>query len=204
VNRVAVVHTGLSNIDSIRRAITEVGADPYVVTSASELAEPDHIVLPGVGSFRVAMERLRATGLDEALIDMVRGPGVPLLGICLGMQLMMAEGEEGGPTTGLGLVQGRVTQLEATGADRVPHVGWNEVHPVTDDPLFDGIDDGTDFYFVHSFHVRPDEDRQIVATTPYCDRFVSVMRSGDAVGTQFHPEKSHEAGLRLLRNFVEA
>ena len=204
MNRVALIQTGLSNIDSVRRAVEEVGGQPYVVSTALDLAEPDHIVLPGVGSFLAAMERLRATRIDEALKEQVQERGIPLLGVCLGMQLLMSEGEEGGTCAGLDLIKGSVCKLGQEQRDRVPHVGWNEVHPVRSDSVLAEIGTGTDFYFVHSFRVIPEQQDRVVATTPYCGDFVSIVRSEAVVGVQFHPEKSHQAGLRLLRNFVES
>ena len=128
--------------------------------------------------------------------------GIPTLGICLGMQLFAELGEEGGHTPGLGLIAGEVKRLEPLSGERIPHIGWNEVNGEATEPLFDGIKPGTDFYFVHSFHLCPTELRQIAATSPYCKTFVSAVRSGSLAGVQFHPEKSGRAGLRLLRNFL--
>jgi glutamine amidotransferase len=203
--RVAIVDYGMCNLDSVRRAFEEVGARPYVTDDPGDLDAADRIVLPGVGAFPDAMHNLRARGLDEALAKQVLHEGAPFLGVCLGMQLMAALGEEVEPTCGLGWIDARCVRFVPTEADpRVPHVGWNEVTPALDSPLFDGIPPGTDFYFVHSFHVACATTEQVLATTPYCDGFVSAVQRGQAFGVQFHPEKSQRWGLRLLQNFLSA
>lgn len=206
MNRVAIVDYGMSNLDSIRRAIEEVGGSPYVVASPDVLGHPDRIVLPGVGAFSLAMANLRTNGLDRVLVDEVLGDGVPFLGICLGMQLLGSEGDEGdegGPTSGLGWIPGRISRLAPTGTDRrVPHVGWNEVVPAGSGPLFEGIESGTDFYFVHSFHLCASVEEDVAATTPYCGGFISAVARDQVFGVQFHPEKSQRAGFAVLRNFL--
>jgi glutamine amidotransferase len=203
MNRVAIVDYGMSNLDSIRRAIEEVGGSPYVVASPDVLGHPDRIVLPGVGAFSLAMANLRANGLDRALADEVLGDGVPFLGVCLGMQLLGSDGDEGGPTSGFGWIPGRISRLAPTRIDRrVPHVGWNEVVPADASTLFEGIERGTDFYFVHSYHLCPADDQDVAATTPYCGGFTSAIARGAVFGVQFHPEKSQRAGFTILRNFL--
>lgn len=200
--RVAVVHTGLSNVDSVVRAVERVGGSPSVARQASGLRQAARIVLPGVGSFAAGARALSDAGIVDELRDCAAS-GVPILGICLGMQLLASVGEEGGVTAGLGLIPGRVHRLEPTGAgERIPHMGWNEVEPTVQDPLFDGIEPSSDFYFVHSFHFEPDVAADELAVTPYCGGFTSAVRRGSVAGVQFHPEKSHGTGLRLLQNFV--
>jgi glutamine amidotransferase len=203
--RVAIVDYGMCNLDSVRRAFEEVGARPFVTDDPGDLDTADRIVLPGVGAFPDAMHNLRARGLDDALAKQVWDEGAPFLGVCLGMQLMAAVGHEVAPTEGLGWLDACCVRFVPTDADRrVPHVGWNEVTPWLDSPLFDGIPPGTDFYFVHSFHVACATTDQVLATTPYCDGFVSAVQRGQAYGVQFHPEKSQRWGLRLLENFLAA
>lgn len=201
---VAVVDYGMGNLDSVRRALEVCGATVRVTTDPHDLSDADRIVLPGVGAFGVAMENLRARGLDEALTEQVMQLGAPFLGICLGMQLMTAVSQEHGEHTGLGWVPGTCARLEPTEADaRVPHVGWNEVHPTSaDHPLFAGVDHDHDFYFVHSFAVSCDDAADSIATTPYAGGFSSVIGRGNAVGVQFHPEKSQRVGQILLANFL--
>ncbi len=201
--RVAIVDYGMCNLDSVRRAFEEVGASAYVTAEPADLDRADRIVLPGVGAFPDAMRNLRSRGLDEALAKQVLDQGAPFLGICLGMQLIAAIGNEVTDTAGLGWVDASVVRFVPTEADpRVPHVGWNEVHRVTDSPLFHEIPPGADFYFVHSFHVACADPADVLATTPYCGGFTSVVQRGHVFGVQFHPEKSQRWGLRLLRNFL--
>ncbi len=205
MNNVAIVDYGLCNLDSVRRAVEECGANPTVTADPADLRVADRVILPGVGSFDVAMEHLRSSGMADELDQQVRGEQIPFLGICLGMQLMMNVGTEGGETKGLGWVSGTVELLVPTDDDpRVPHVGWNDVEPTTaGSELFDGIDHGSDFYFVHSYCVRCDEPSEVAALTPYTGGFASAVRSGSAYGVQFHPEKSQTVGFALLRNFLE-
>jgi imidazole glycerol-phosphate synthase subunit HisH len=203
VQRVAIVDYGMCNLDSVKRAFEEVGARTFVTDDPADLDAADRIVLPGVGAFPDAMANLRSRGLDEALAKQVLHERAPFLGVCLGMQLMAAIGQEVEPTQGLGWVDAHVVRFVATDADpRIPHVGWNEVTPVGDSPLFAGIPVGADFYFVHSFHVACADAGDVLATTPYCGGFTSAVQRGDAYGVQFHPEKSQQWGLRLLANFL--
>lgn len=200
---VALVDYGMGNLDSVRRALEVQGATVVVTSDPDDLAEADRIILPGVGAFGIAMENLRERGLDKALTEQVINQGAPFLGICLGMQLMATSSTEHGDQTGLGWVPGHVVRLEATEADpRIPHVGWNEVHPDVDHPLFAGVETDRDFYFVHSFHFSSEDDATSLATTPYCGGFTSVVGLGNAVGVQFHPEKSQQVGQVLLKNFL--
>jgi glutamine amidotransferase len=200
---VAIIDSGLCNVDSVGRALEEVGGRPYVVHDGASLGEPDYIVLPGVGAFPEAMARLRGRDLDKAIADEALGTGVPVLGICLGMQLLATRGFEGGETSGLDWIHGDVVRLEPTDHDpRVPHVGWNEVYPTDDSPLFEGVEPGTDFYFVHSFRFVPTAGDDTQASTPYCGGFTSAVGHGVVFGVQFHPEKSQRAGFQVLRNFL--
>ena len=202
MGEVVVVDYGVCNLDSIARAIEECGATPLVSSDPSDLRRGDGIVLPGVGAFSAAMENLKARGFDKGLREELERRPVPLLGICLGMQLLAERSLEGGETQGLGLIEGEVTRLEPTEAEeRVPHMGWNEVDPTGPSELFDGIDAGTDFYCVHSYHLRVREDH-VLARTPYCGGFASAIGRDNLLGVQFHPEKSQRAGFRLLRNFL--
>lgn len=201
---VAVVDYGLCNIDSIARALEELGANVEKTRDARAVERADRIVLPGVGAYGAAMANLRKWRLDDAIRARVDA-GAPFLGICLGMQLMASHGEEFGQHEGLGLVPGTVRKLAAQNADdRIPHIGWNEVVPSGASPLFEGIVPGSDFYFVHSFHFVARDASVEVARTPYCGGFTSiVMIPGRPVfGTQFHPEKSQRNGRHLLRNFL--
>lgn len=201
--QVAVVDYGMGNLDSVRRSFEVAGASVVVADDPLVLSRADKIVLPGVGAFGVAMQQLRARGLDDALSQLVMGERVPVLGICLGMQLMAATGTEHGTHSGLGWIPGCVQRLQPIGADvRVPHVGWNDVEVATQHPLFSGMSETRDFYFVHSFHFVPADHRAVVATTPYAGEFVSAVGVDNIWGVQFHPEKSQDAGQAVIRNFL--
>jgi glutamine amidotransferase len=201
--RVAIVDYHLCNVDSVKRAFETLGASAFITDVPGDLAEADRIVLPGVGAFPDAMRKLHERGLDDALAVNVLEEGAPFLGVCLGMQLLAGIGQEVSETKGLGWLDASIGRLEATDADpRIPHVGWNEVDPVRASPLFDGIPPGADFYFVHSFHMTCADAADVLATTPYCGGFTSVVQREHIFGVQFHPEKSQQWGLRLLKNFL--
>jgi imidazole glycerol-phosphate synthase subunit HisH len=201
MSSVAIIDYGMCNLDSIRRAIEECGGAPVVTDDRAEIKRAERIVLPGVGSFADAMQNIRTRQLDTVLAEQV-AEGVPLLGICLGMQLLAVRGEEGGDSKGLGFIDGEVVRLTPTERDsRIPHIGWNEVEPLRDHPLFKGIPTRKDFYFVHSYHFRCAEPSRL-ATTPYCGAFASAVVRDHVMGVQFHPEKSQKGGFQLLRNFL--
>lgn len=201
----AIVDYGICNIDSIARALEDLGANVEKTRDPRTVERAERIVLPGVGAFGAAMANLRKWGLHDAIRARVLQADVPFLGICLGMQLMASRGEEYGAHEGLDLVPGTARHLVAKNADeRIPHIGWNEVVPAHGDPLFAGIASASDFYFVHSYHLVPDDDAAALARTPYCGGFVSAVGvAGRPIfGTQFHPEKSQRNGQRLLQNFL--
>jgi glutamine amidotransferase len=200
----AIVDYGLCNLDSIARAVEECGSRAYVTDDPQQLARADRIILPGVGAFADAISNLREKRLDVAMTERVTGDGVPFLGICLGMQLMACRGHEGRGADGLGWINGEVRRLAPTTSnERIPHVGWNEVESVEGALLFDDIAPGSDFYFVHSFHLDCADPDQVQGRTPYCDGFVSAVAKGNIFGVQFHPEKSQKTGFRLLTNFLQ-
>jgi glutamine amidotransferase len=204
MRRVGIIDYGLCNIDSIARAIEVCGGSATVTRAPDAIAGFDLLVLPGVGAFGAAMANLTDWGLADAIKERVSA-GTPLLGICLGMQLLACSSEEGGVHEGLGLVPGEVVRLETgSQAERIPHMGWNEVDQVRTDPLLKGIDSGTDFYFVHSYHLRCREEADVLARTRYCGGFVSMVRHDNVAGAQFHPEKSWPAGHKLLANFISS
>lgn len=203
MTRVVVVDYGICNVDSVRRALEECGASVTVSGRPEDLARADQLVLPGVGAFPTAMRRLAEHGLDTAIKDEVAA-GCPVLGICLGMQLLATTSSEAGGGSGLDLVPASVVRLEPSERDnRVPHVGWNEVDALADAPLLSGIEPGTDFYFVHSYHMVCADPDHVAATTPYAHGFTSAVSNGHVHGVQFHPEKSQTAGFALLRNFLK-
>ena len=202
---VAIVDYGMSNLDSVVRAVQECGAEAQVTIAPGDLERATHVILPGVGSFADGMAHLRERGFEAALKDQVLGRRVPFLGICLGMQLLATRGFECGETPGLGWIEGDVVRLKpADPKERIPHVGWNEVRPVeAEAPLFRSIPAGKDFYFVHSWHLACSRPEQVLARTPYCGGFVSAVRRDNILGAQFHPEKSQKPGRQILKNFLE-
>ncbi len=200
---VLIVDHRLCNIDSVARAVEKCGGDPVVSAAPQAVGKAERLILPGVGNFAEAMAVLHKTGWVSAIKDTAASGAVPLLGICLGMQLLASRGEEGGGTEGLDLIPGEVLKLAPSdAAPRVPHIGWNEVVQRRADPVFDGVDDRKDFYFVHSYHFVPSDPATVLSTTPYGQDLVSAVRKGNTFGVQFHPEKSMKAGAQLLRNFL--
>lgn len=191
--RITLTDYGVGNLFSIRRSLENCGADVTVTSDMSDLMDAECIVFPGVGAFDKTMERLQPYREDirRKVLD-----GTPVLGVCIGMQIMFDRSDEG-TTPGLGIIPGDVIPVEA---DIVPHMGWNTV--VSDDPLFDGVTDDR-FYFVHSFHGEPTDPGYTCATTEYSGRDIPVLfRTANAYGSQFHPEKSSSAGMAFLKNFI--
>ena len=202
--KVAVIDYGICNLGSVTRALVEVGAEASVVLRPAQLASADCIVLPGVGSFSDGMANLRVGGWTEAIREQVLDLGKPLLGICLGMQLLATTGSEGGEIEGLDIIPGKVVRLDQMGCKlRIPHVGWNTIALTRNsEQVFSGIPIGTDFYFVHSYAFCPTYSEHVLAWTEYGISIAAAVGSGHIVGTQFHPEKSSKAGFRVLANFL--
>lgn len=200
MTRIAIVDYGMGNLRSVEKALEHVGVRAEVTGDPDRARAADGVILPGVGAFPRAMERIRADGLDELIAERVAA-GVPVLGICLGMQLIFSSSSELGGAEGLGLIEGPVERLDA-GALKVPHMGWSPVEWAKDSPLREGLADGEPFYFVHSFVPRPADDADVLGTTEHGERFACAVERDNVFGVQFHPEKSSGAGLRLLRNFA--
>jgi glutamine amidotransferase len=198
---IAIIDYGAGNLRSVRNTLVHLGAAVKTVTRPEELAGTDKIVLPGVGAFGAGMAALRAAGFIEPILDAVRS-GVPLLGICLGMQYLFESSEEMGLHQGLGLLPGRVAHFPQNGL-RVPHIGWNQLHIEQPGGLLGGIDDGAYAYFVHSYYVQAAEPGDVLATTDYGLTYASVVGRGNVWGIQCHPEKSQAVGQRILCNFIE-
>jgi glutamine amidotransferase len=201
--KVTIIDYGMGNLQSIAKALEHWNASVTISDNADDILHADKLILPGVGAFGDGMHNLRAGGLDRIVRDAAVDHKIPLLGICLGMQLLADTGVEGGVIPGLGLISGDVKKLVPRDPrERIPHIGWNEVHQVRKDPVFAQIPDSTDFYFVHSYHFVPRFPDSIIGVTPYCDTFVSAVQEGNIRGVQFHPEKSSILGLALIRNFL--
>ena len=208
--KVAVIDYGVGNLGSVMRALEELRATPVLVSKVEQLNNFGRLILPGVGNFSDCAALLKNGAWDLALIEHVKEQGKSLLGICVGMQLLADEssegavGEVGASVKGLGLIPGRVDYLKHLGCpNRLPHVGWNSVTCCQEDGLFQGIPDGTDFYFVHSYAFVPKGEDSVIAVTDYGYRVPVAIRRGNVWGTQFHPEKSSRAGFKLLANFVQ-
>jgi imidazole glycerol-phosphate synthase subunit HisH len=203
MNTITIIDYGMCNLDSVSRAVEECGGQPVVTDQQREIELASHIILPGVGAFPEAMQNIKQRSLDQILREQVLDKKIPLLGICLGMQLLASKGLEFTETKGLDLIPGTVECFDTSKEEiRIPHVGWNEVYPTRPSDLFDGIPSGKDFYFVHSYHFCPSDDADILATTPYGTGFVSAVQRGLVYGIQFHPEKSQRMGFALLKNFL--
>jgi glutamine amidotransferase len=198
--RIGVCDYGVGNLRSVERALAHGGGHAVISADAGELAECDGLVLPGVGAFAVAAQALRSRGLDAA-IRAVAGSGRPLLGVCLGFQLLFSDSDEGDGEAGLDLLPGRVRRLHPA-LGKVPHMGWNRLSLTHSSSLLAGVDDGAHAYFVHSYAATPDDAACVVAVTDHGGEVVAAVEAGNIGGTQFHPEKSGAAGLRVYANFV--
>lgn len=197
---IAIVDYGMGNLHSVSKAVERLGREARVTSSREEILAASGVLLPGVGAFGDAMRNLRETGLD-AVVRESAAAGQPLLGICLGMQLLFAESEEHGRHEGLGLLPGRVVRFR--GDYKVPHMGWNELRfEQPEHPLFAGLAPGH-VYFVHSYHALPERREDLLATTDYHRPVTAIVGRGNVCGMQFHPEKSGELGMALLQRFVE-
>ncbi len=204
---IAVVDYGMGNLRSVQKGLQRVGGDARIISSAGDLQQAEKIVLPGVGAFSDAIERLNATGMVPALLEAIRG-GTPFLGICLGFQLLFDISYEDGEFTGLGVFPGKVVRFDfpesLSGQNlKIPHMGWNQITYRSGCPLFKGIEQEAYVYFVHSYHVVTIRDEIVAATTDYGYTFTSAVWSKNVFATQFHPEKSQDVGLKMLENFVE-
>ncbi len=202
---VAVVDYGAGNLRSVQQALLHLGAQVEMVSDPDRLVGFSHVVLPGVGSFRRAMASIVERGLDQLLRQRV-AEGVPLLGICLGMQLLASRSSEDGETPGLGLIEGDVDRFafdSASAGLKIPHVGFAAVKPSSQSRLFSGFGSDVDFYFTHSYRLQCKRPDSVASTAWHGETYVAAVEQGALAGTQFHPEKSQANGLRLLANFLE-
>ncbi|MNH99152.1 Imidazole glycerol phosphate synthase subunit HisH 1 [compost metagenome] len=198
---IAIVDYGMGNLHSVSKACERLGFDTVVTGDPSVILNASGVLLPGVGAFGDAMDHLRESGLDVVVREVASG-GKPLLGICLGMQLLFDRGEEHGDHQGLGILPGRVVRFEG-GTYKVPHMGWNKLeYTNASSPIFEGLEEGH-VYFVHSYHVLPALKEDLLAVTDYGQPVTAIVGRGNVYGMQFHPEKSGEMGMSLLRNFME-
>ncbi|ABQ28199.1 imidazole glycerol phosphate synthase subunit HisH [Geotalea uraniireducens] len=204
---IAIIDYGMGNLRSVQKGFEKVGFDAVVTADPTVVLEAEKVVLPGVGAFPDCMRNLEQGGFVEPLLKVIR-EGRPFLGICLGLQLLFTESEEFGIHKGLDIIPGRVVRfpegLNEGGEElKVPHMGWNQLAIRRRPPVFTGIEDGTNVYFVHSYYVKPDDESVVAATTGYGIEFCAAIWKDNIVATQFHPEKSQEKGLKILKNFGE-
>ncbi len=199
---IAIVDYGMGNRRSVEKALEHVGADVRLTGDHEQIRAADGVIVPGVGAFPEAMRRLRSSGLDELVRSRAQA-GVPVLGICLGMQLLFESSAEHEGADGLGLIPGRVTALDP-GSGKLPHIGWTEVELRRQSALTHGLGESAAFYHVHSFVCRPEDEADVVGVAEYGERFASIVERDNVSGAQFHPEKSSHAGLTLLRSFAQS
>ena len=195
---IAVVDYGVGNLKSVSNAFAYLGIETKITGDPDELELAQAIVLPGVGAFPDAAEKLRATGLDQSVVK--QGRKKPVLGICLGMQLLLDRGEEVRPCPGLGVIKGVCARIPTE--EKLPHIGWNSLTFPNRSPLFEGVDEGSYVYFVHSFSAQHTDPDQVSAVSQYGVPVIAAVQNGNFFGCQFHPEKSGETGLAILRNFA--
>lgn len=204
--KLVVIDAGIGNLGAIPNMLKRVGASAIITNERRAIAEADRLILPGVGAFDPAMQTLNDLGIVDALTEKAIVERVPVLGVCLGMQLLFERSEEGN-LPGLGWIPGRVVRFKLNEADRtlrVPHMGWNWVERANDAALFEGFEETPRFYFAHSYHVDPAEAADVAGWTEYGYRFAASVQHENIGGIQFHPEKSHRFGLKVFENFLAA
>ncbi len=200
---ISIVDYGMGNIQSVEKALAHTGAETKLISTPEEVAAAEKLVLPGVGAFGDAMNHLREQGMVDALREYADS-GRPMIGVCLGMQLLFESSEEDPGNPGLGILKGTVKRFSPDMGLKVPHMGWNTLNVRSDSKVFAGLGDQPHVYFVHSYYVAPAEPDVVAATTSYGIDFVSAVERGSVSGAQFHPEKSQAKGLQILQNFAAA
>jgi glutamine amidotransferase len=200
---IAIINYGMGNLGSVKRKMDRIGAKSIITSDTNEIKNSSKIILPGVGHFAKAASEIKNRGLWDLLSDQVLIEKKLVLGICLGMQIMANYSEEG-DSAGFGWIDAKVIRFKVSDLIRykIPHMGWNTISPVKESSLFEKLTPDSEFYFVHSFHVKCNNSDEILAETNYCHSFTSAFQKENIFGVQFHPEKSHDAGEVLLRNFI--
>ena len=200
---IAIIDYGAGNLTSVKLAFDSLKTDSLITSSPADIISAERVVFPGVGAIGSAMQKLNDLKLVPVIRETVKN-GIPFLGICLGTQIILEESEEDGGVKGIGLIKGRVRRFVPENQwDKIPQIGWNGIRIVRKHPVFSGIEDSSEFYFVHSYYPAPDSEKDVLATTGYAGvQFASVITSNNIVATQFHPEKSGRIGLKLLENFL--
>ena len=203
MTRVILIDAGTGNLRSVQKALEAVAANVERTDDPRRALSGERVVLPGVGAFGDFMSGLRARGLEQPIKE-IAARGIPLLGICVGMQALFEIGEEMGTHAGLGLLRGKVVRFADSLTVKIPHTGWNQLEVQADAPIFSGINPGTHVYFNHSYYCQAGDPSDVIGTTEYGLSYTSAVQRNNITGVQFHPEKSQTAGLRILRNFLEA
>lgn len=198
---VVIIDYNMGNIASVKKALLKLGAEAKISRDAADINLASHVILPGVGAFGQGIENIRNLGLEEVLRQKVLKEKRPFLGVCLGMQLLADTGYEFGQHKGLGFIAGETVEFQAPNI-RLPHVGWNNIEIVKPSPLLEDLPD-KNFYFVHSFHLKCKDPSVVTSVCDYGEGFVATIESGNIFGAQFHPEKSQDSGLKVLKNFLD-
>jgi len=199
---IVIIDYGVGNLASVQNAFRKVGFPSLITSKPEQILKATRIVLPGVGAFADGMDSLQKLGLTQVIYEAVQ-KGIPLLGICLGMQMLFSTSEEAGLHQGLNLIPGKVRRFQLPSSYKVPHMGWNRIRVTDNSRLFNNIPSGSYAYFVHSFYTEPEDPQVKAASSDYGIEFTCAVEKGNIFGTQFHPEKSSQVGLRVLRNFGE-
>lgn len=198
----AILDYDAGNLRSVEKALTALGESSVITRDKQVILSADRVILPGVGSFGDAMGRLRQYGLEEVIHQVVK-QGTPFLGICLGLQLMFENSEESQGVAGLGILKGSIRKIPDTPGLKIPHMGWNSLSISPGSRIFHGINQGAYVYFVHSYYLQAEDEKVVAATTEYSTHIHAAVESGNVFACQFHPEKSSETGLKILKNFIE-
>ena len=201
---IVIVNYGMGNLHSVYTQCKRIGFEPIISSDPTHINNADKLILPGVGHFSKGMEKFYDLNLVDVLCERVLQQNIPILGICLGMQLLSKKSEEGN-VTGLGWIEAETNRfsIENKQKYKIPHMGWNNIYTKNNSPIMHGVSKSDDFYFVHSYHLECEDEDIIIGETDYCYRFVSAIQKDNIYGTQFHPEKSHDSGLKILKNFLE-
>lgn len=199
---IAMIDYDAGNIKSVEKALLLLGQDVVITGDREEILKADKVILPGVGAFGDAMDNLRRTGLDQVIRE-VTDRGTPFLGICLGLQLLFERSDEAPGVDGLGILKGEILRIPDKEGLKIPHMGWNSLHLENDGRLFRGIEEGAYVYFVHSYYLKASDERIVKASTEYSTHIHASVQKGNVFACQFHPEKSSDVGIQILRNFVE-
>ena len=198
---IAIIDYGVGNLFSLKSSLKQLGLEAVVTADADTIRKADRLILPGVGAFGDAMERLHQYGLVDVIREAVKN-GTPLLGICLGLQLLFEHSDESNGVKGLGILKGQILKIPDSPCLKIPHMGWNSLEIKPDTRLFAGISNGAYVYFVHSYYLKAEDPKIVAATTEYSTHIHAAVEQGNVFACQFHPEKSSEVGLQILKNFI--